>query len=95
MSATNRAMVKQLDISLAWWRVKELHTNSFVEVVEFQSKRYCPVTNSRGNFQPSWKSGPRRLMLIQFLHALADIAKKNHSCMIIKRQCIEWNMELR
>ncbi len=35
MSATNRAMVKQLDISLAWWRVKELHTNSFVEDVEY------------------------------------------------------------
>ncbi len=56
MSAVKHAMIKQLDINLAWWRVEELHTNSCVEDVDFLSKRYCPVTNSRGNFQRSWKS---------------------------------------
>ncbi len=35
LSAVKRAMFKQLDIRLAWWRVEELHTNSFVEDVEF------------------------------------------------------------
>ncbi len=34
MSAAKHAMIKQLDISLAWWRVKELHTNSCVEDVK-------------------------------------------------------------